>query len=64
MDPELVAGLEIGDGGDGEGLAGAGDADINLGPDEIEARVGDDLVCSSRGTGGPAAKNGHAYPYC
>ena len=32
MEPDLVAGLEVGDGGDGEGDAGAGDADIDFGP--------------------------------
>ncbi len=45
VDPELVARLEIGDGGYGEGLGGAvrgsaGDADINLGSNEVETGVG------------------------
>ncbi len=41
MEPELVAGLEIWDGGDGQGDAGAGDADVDLWAGEIEARLGE-----------------------
>ena len=40
VNPEFVAGLEIGNGCDGEGLAVASNAHINLGADEIKARVG------------------------
>ena len=38
LDPELVAGLEAGDLRDGEGGGAAGDADVDLGADEVEAR--------------------------
>ena len=38
--PDLVAGLEVGDGGDGEGYAGAGDVDIDFWAFEIEAGLG------------------------
>jgi hypothetical protein len=37
VEPELVAGLEVGYVGDGEGLAGAGDLDLNFGAFEVEA---------------------------
>ena len=37
MDPELVAGLQVGDLGDGQGEVAAGDADLELGTGEIEA---------------------------
>ena len=39
MEPELVAGLEIGDVSDGKGLAVAGDAGVDLGAGQIEARA-------------------------
>ena len=37
LDPELVAGLQVGDFGDGKSGGAAGDADVDLGADEIEA---------------------------
>jgi hypothetical protein len=37
MQPEAVAGLEIGDRGNGQRDAAAGDADFDLGTSEIEA---------------------------
>jgi hypothetical protein len=40
MDPEAVAGQEVGDGGDGQRLAGAGDADVDARTDEVKAGVG------------------------
>jgi len=40
MEPEFIAGLEVGDGGDGEGSVATGDADVDAGADEVEARVG------------------------
>ncbi len=38
VQPELVSGQEVGDLGDGQGLAGAGDVDVNLWAGEVEAR--------------------------
>ena len=38
VQPELVAGQEVGDLGDGEGSAVAGDVDVDFGAGEIEAR--------------------------
>ena len=38
VQPELVAGLEVGDLGDGQGLAGARDMDVKLWAGEVEAR--------------------------
>ena len=40
MKPDLVAGLEVGDGGNGERDAGTGDVDIDSGAVEIETRLG------------------------
>jgi hypothetical protein len=40
MDPEAVAGQEVGNGGDGQRLAGAGDADVNARADQVKAGVG------------------------
>ncbi len=40
VQPDLVAGLEVGDLGDGQGFAGAGDVDLDLGAGEVEARGG------------------------
>jgi hypothetical protein len=40
MDPEAVAGQEVGDGGDGQRLAGAGDADVDARADQVKAGVG------------------------
>ena len=37
VEPDLVAGLEIGNLGDGQGFARAGDVDIDLGAGEVEA---------------------------
>ena len=37
VQPDLVAGLEVGDGGDGERDAGAADVDIDLGAGEVKA---------------------------
>ena len=39
MEPEFVAGLEVWDRGDGEGGVAAGDLDVDLGADEVEACV-------------------------
>jgi hypothetical protein len=36
-EPEPVSGLEVGDLGDGQGAAVAGDVDVNFGADEVEA---------------------------
>jgi hypothetical protein len=41
MDPEPVTGLQVGDLGDVERFAGAGDADVDPGAGEIEARIGE-----------------------
>jgi hypothetical protein len=38
VQPELIAGLEIGDLGDGQGAAVAGDVDVDFWPGEVEAR--------------------------
>ena len=38
VEPDLVAGLEVGDLGDGEGAAVAGDVNVDLGAGEVEAR--------------------------
>jgi hypothetical protein len=40
MNPELVAGLEVRDGGDREGDIAARDANVNLGTFKIEASLG------------------------
>jgi len=40
MDPEAVAGQEVGDSGDGQRLAGAGDADVDARADQVKAGVG------------------------
>ena len=40
MEPELVAGEEVGDGGDGERDAIAGDVDVDLGAGEVKAGLG------------------------
>jgi hypothetical protein len=37
VQPDLVAGLEVGDLGDGKGSAGAGDVDVDFWADEVEA---------------------------
>jgi hypothetical protein len=38
MEPDFVAGLKVGDLGDGEGAAGAGDVNVDFGAGEVEAR--------------------------
>ena len=38
VQPDLVAGLEVGDLGDGQGAAAAGDVDVNFGASEVETR--------------------------
>jgi hypothetical protein len=38
VQPDLVAGLEVGDLGDGEGAVVAGDVNVDFGADEVEAR--------------------------
>ncbi len=38
VEPEFVAGLEVGDLGDGQGAASAGDVDVDLGAGEVETR--------------------------
>ena len=39
VEPDLIAGLEVRDLRDGEGCAGAGDADIDPGASEVKARL-------------------------
>jgi hypothetical protein len=58
MDPELVAGQEIGDIGNGEGLSGARDADVDLGPNEVEARVGETWFAAAEKKGGQQQQSG------
>jgi hypothetical protein len=38
VQPDLVAGLEVGNLGDGQCAVIAGDVDVDLGADEVEAR--------------------------
>jgi hypothetical protein len=39
VQPEAVVGLEVGNGRDGQGDAGAGDADLDFGAGKVEAGV-------------------------
>jgi len=63
MEPELVAGLEVGNAGDGEGLGyavgvGTGDADVDFGADEVEAGVG------TRAEGRGEEEEWQEQPFC
>ena len=69
MKPDLVAGLEVGDGGDGEGDAGAGDVYIDFGAFEIEARLGvggregEQQEQDSEAVGQDASRKAHRFQF-
>lgn len=47
MEPDLIAGLEVGYAGDGEGYSGAGDVDVDVGSAEVKTRL-----CFTKNGGG------------